>query len=244
MPISDSISYNLNWVYMHASCTNYLVTDLYFLISFRNNVYNFNLNLTHFLDFEVLRLENCRCLNFELPKFTYWCVIWSQWKGISELILTLGQSIFKYSSCLMVLDLALLIPFLKQTHMATDPSCSPLSKTKKWEINPCQSMENVSHKSVTTVENVVNQLELSHSVHHFDGCLRLLDLLQIFALIWRNVREPLHPFILLVHIFVFRDIVLVQAVDVDTDDKNFLKTFPHNILLLRVSIQRKVMRLE
>ena len=229
---------------MHASCTNYLVTDLYFLFAFRNNVYNFNLNLTHFLAFFRVELENGRCLNFELPKFTYCCVIWSQWKGISELYPTLGQSIIKYLSCLMVLDLALLIPFLKQTHMATYPSCSPLSKTKKWEINPCYCMENVSQKSITTVKSVINQLKLSHSVHHFDGCFWLLDLLQVFALIWRNVRKPLHPFILLVQIFIFWSVMLVYAINVDTNDKNFLKAFPHNVLLLRVAIQWKVVRLK
>ena len=191
-----------------------------------------------------VELENGRCLNFELPKFTYCCVIWSQWKGISELYPTLGQSIIKYLSCLMVLDLALLIPFLKQTHMATYPSCSPLSKTKKWEINPCYCMENISQKSITTVKSVINQLKLSHSVHHFDGCFWLLDLLQVFALIWRNVRKPLHPFILLVQIFIFWSVMLVYAINVDTNDKNFLKAFPYNVLLLRIAIQWKVVGLE
>lgn len=105
-------------------------------------------------------------------------------------------------------------------------------------------MENVSHKSITTVKNVVNQLELSHSVHHFDGSLWLLDLLQVFALIWRNVRKPLHPLVFFVHILALRNIMLVQAVDVNTNDKNFLQTFPNNVLLLRISIQREVVRLE
>jgi len=31
--------------------------------------------------------------------------------------------------------------------------------------------------------------------------------------------------------------MLVYAINVDTDDKNFLKAFPHNVLLLRVAIQ-------
>jgi len=98
-------------------------------------------------------------------------------------------------------------------------------------------MENVSHKSKTTAENKINQLKLSHSVHHFDGCLRLLNLFQVFALIRGQVRKLLHPLIFFVHIIVLRNVMLVQAINVNTDDKNFLETIPHNVLVLRIAKQ-------
>lgn len=105
-------------------------------------------------------------------------------------------------------------------------------------------MENVSHKSITTDENVVNQLELSHGLHHPDRRLWLPDLFQEVALIRRQVREPLHSVLLLVLVIMFWKVVLVEAVNVEANDEDLLKAFPHNVLLLGVAEELEVMWLE
>ena len=139
---------------------------------------------------------------------------------------------------------ALRFPFLKQVHMATDPSCSPFSNAKKWEIKPSYRVENVSQDSVATVEDEINQLKLSHSEHHFDCSLRLLHLFQVVALIWREVWQFLHSLVFFVQVVVVDNIVFVQAINVDTDDDELLKAIPNDVLGLRVTEERNVMRLE
>lgn len=105
-------------------------------------------------------------------------------------------------------------------------------------------MENVSHKSITTDENVENQLELSHGLHHPDCRLWLPDLFQELTLIRRQVRKPLHSVLLLVLIIMFWKVVLVEAVNVEANDEDLLKAFTNNVLLLGVAEELEIMRLE
>ena len=58
------------------------------------------------------------------------------------------------------------------------------------------------------------------------------------------MRKLLHSFPLFGKILILRNVVLIQAVNVYAYDEELLKAIPDNFLLLRVSKERKVMRLE
>lgn len=105
-------------------------------------------------------------------------------------------------------------------------------------------MEDISQKSVATVHHEVNQLKLPDSEHHLDGCFWLLNLLQVIALIRGQMRQLLHSLILFVQIVVLRNVMLVQTVNVDTDDNQILKSIPNDVLSLVIPKKHEVMRLE
>jgi hypothetical protein len=105
-------------------------------------------------------------------------------------------------------------------------------------------MEDVGHHPDGAVENEVNQLKLSHGMHHFNGCLRLLHLLKVLALVWGQVGQFLHTLILFIQVIVFRNIVLVQAVDVQANNENLLKAFPNDALRVVITRKRKVVGLK
>lgn len=86
---------------------------------------------------------------------------------------------------------------------------------------------------------------MSDSEHHLDGCFWLLDLLEVIALVRGQVRQFMHPFILFVQVVVFSwSVMLVQTVNVDTDDNHLIEAVPDDVLLLVMPKQREVMGLE